>query len=120
MRRDDLRIAQVTDKKLVKEMKDKIGVKWFDQYSLNTIVLEREPNDYVFYDIEKDSGDIAQWINKMSLAKHVDVLNRETDVISKLLGESRAIMYVNTQDKKHAADSKVALDTLKRIAPQFT
>lgn len=101
-------------------MKDKVGVKWFDEYSHNTIILSREPNEYVFYDVEKDSEDIANWINKMSLDKHADPLNRETDVISKLLGESKAIMYINTKDKKHAADSKVALNALKRVAPYFS
>lgn len=110
----------MTNKTLVQEMKDKVGVKWFDEYSHNTIVLSREPNEYVFYDVEKDSGDIASWINKMSLDKHADPLNRETDVISKLLGESKAIMYINTKDKKYAADSKVALNALKRVSPYFS
>jgi hypothetical protein len=41
--RDDLRVAIVTDKEVVKRCKEKFGVRWFDEHSMNTIVLEREP-----------------------------------------------------------------------------
>jgi hypothetical protein len=41
-------------------------------------VLEREPEQFAFYDVEKESGDIEKWINKMSLKKGGDEINRET------------------------------------------
>ena len=89
-------MAQITNKTLVKILKQRYGPKWFDDYSHNSIVLEREPGVFVYYDIEKDSEDIAHWINKQSLLKQGDELNRETDVICKMLGDSRAILYVDT------------------------
>ncbi|CDW87719.1 UNKNOWN [Stylonychia lemnae] len=119
VRRDDLRIAVVTNKTLVQHYKQKFGVKWFDEYSLNTIVLEREPGVYHFYDIEKESDDIAYWINKMSLSKLGDELNRETEVISKMLNEAQGIMFINRGNANYGADSKVAKDALQRVAPVY-
>jgi len=55
VRRDDLRVGVVTNKTLVQHYKQKYGVKFFDEYSLNTIVLVREPGVYFYYDIEKDT-----------------------------------------------------------------
>jgi len=63
---------------MVKRAKEKWGFQWFDEFSKNTIVLEREPGHFVFYDVEKESGDIEKWINKMSLKKGGDEVNRET------------------------------------------
>lgn len=54
--RDDLRVGIVTDKALVKRYKESYGVKWFDEYSKNTIVLVREPGTYIYYDLEKDDA----------------------------------------------------------------
>lgn len=71
-KRDDLRIGYVTNQTLIKHYKEKFGVKWFDNYSHNTIILEREKDNYFFYDLEKDSEDIEYWINKMSLKKNGD------------------------------------------------
>ena len=66
-RRDDLRIGVVTSQALVKAYKERYGPRWFDEYSLNSIVLEREPGQYSYYDIEKESEDLVKWINRMSL-----------------------------------------------------
>jgi hypothetical protein len=57
--------------------KERFGPRWFDEFSLNTIILEREPDVYAYYDLEKDEQDLIYWINKMSLKKHGDELNRE-------------------------------------------
>lgn len=48
----------------------------------------------------------------MSLSKNGDLLNRETDVISRLLDEPRAILYIDRDDSYYGVDSKVALDAL--------
>ena len=58
----------MTDKAVVKEAKKLYGAKFFDQYSLNSIVLERDsPDNFHYFDIEKESFDMKAWINKMSL-----------------------------------------------------
>lgn len=92
--------------------KERFGPKWFDEFSYNSIVLEREPNVFSYYDVEKEVTDMKFWINKMSLNKHGELLNRETDVISKMLNEARGILYIDREDPLSSADSKVALDAL--------
>jgi hypothetical protein len=54
-KRDDLRVAVVTNQTLVKAYKVKYGHRWFDEFSVNTIVLQREPQVFAYYDLEKDS-----------------------------------------------------------------
>eukprot|EP00347_Sterkiella_histriomuscorum_P004030 403362013 len=117
VRRDDLRVGLVTNKTLVMKYKEKFGLKWFDEFSHNTIVLEREPGVYIYYDLEKESMDIAYWINKMSLNKIGEELTRETDIISRVLNEARGILFIDRNDPMYASDSKVALSALQRISP---
>lgn len=52
------------------------------------------------------------WINKQSLNRHGELLNRETDVISKMLNEARGILYIDREDPAQGTDSKIALDAL--------
>ena len=85
MRRDDLRVGYVTNKTLCKLYREKYGIKWFDEFSRNTIVLIREPGTYFYYDVEKENSDIAYWMNKMSLNRHGELLEREVDVITQIL-----------------------------------
>ena len=107
-RRDDLRVATVSDKALVKVYKERWGARWFDQYSLNSIVLEREAGDYVYYDLEKESEDLTKWINRMSLKKTGDEINRESLAIAKSLGFPHVYLYHDS-----SADSRVALDIVQ-------
>lgn len=53
-RRDDLRVAIVTNKTLVSLYKAKYGPKWFDEHSQNTIVLAKDGGKFAYYDVEKD------------------------------------------------------------------
>jgi len=107
-RRDDLRVATVSDKALVKVYKERWGARWFDQYSLNSIVLERESGDYVYYDLEKESEDLTKWINRMSLKKTGDEINRESLAIAKSLGFPHVYLYHDS-----SVDSRVALDIVQ-------
>ena len=84
--RDDLRIGYTTDKEVIRYFKEKYSVKWFDEYSHNSIVISRSPGVFEYYNIEDTSEDIDYWINKHSLSKRGDDYNRETAFISKLLG----------------------------------
>ena len=86
-KREDLRVGLVTNSTLVKIYKEKYGVKWFDQHSYNSIVLEREPGLFSFYDLTKESDDITFWINKISLSKNGDQINRESLQIAKSVNQ---------------------------------
>ena len=91
-------MAYVTNKTLVDSYKKKYGAKWFDEFSHNTIVLEREKDVFLYYDMEKESEDIFYWVNKQSLKKNGDELNRETQVINTLLEETQAVLFIDRKD----------------------
>ena len=55
----------------------------------------------------------------MSLSKNGDEYNKETSVIAKLLNEANAFLYIDRQDSSSAVDSRVALDSFQRIAPNW-
>ena len=76
--RDDLRIGLVTKPELVKSIKTTYKVKFFDEYSLNSIVLEREKDTFFYYDVEQSSEDMGYWMNKMSLNKLGEEYTRES------------------------------------------
>lgn len=101
----------------------KYGTKFFDEHSLNSIVLEREKGVFVYYNIEDSNQEIPYWINKMSLKKSGDDYNRETTLISKLLFETEALLYVKKENSKHlsdeGADSRIAMSVIERIAPNY-
>ena len=40
--REDLRVAKVTDKALVKKFKEEKGLQWFDQFSSSSLVMFRK------------------------------------------------------------------------------
>ena len=109
-RREDLRIGLVTDRALVKAYKAKYGPKWFDEYSLNTMVLQREPGNFAFYDFEQQNIDIRSWINKKSLNKNGDPITRETAFIANDIYQPIVYLYIDRNDPSAKADSKVALD----------
>jgi len=52
-----------------------------------------------------------------SLNKHGDPLNRDTDIIVKLIDNAKAVLFIDRKDPKSEAASKVALNALQRIAP---
>lgn len=95
-KRDDLRVGIVTNKTVVKVFKEKYGHRMFDEYSHNSIVLARD-NQFTYNDIEKESDNLQYWINKMSLKKTSDEINRETSAIIKALNQPVVYLYFNRQ-----------------------
>lgn len=49
-------MGQVTDKALVKRAKEAFGARMFDEWSLNSLVLVREPGEYIYNDLEKEDA----------------------------------------------------------------
>ena len=117
-KRDDLRVGLVTNKTVVKVFKEKYGHRMFDEYSHNSIVLARD-NQFTYNDIEKESDNLQYWINKMSIKKTSDEINRETSVIVKALNQPVVYLYFNRQslNPSKRADSKVAYDLFQHVAP---
>ena len=117
-KRDDLRVGLVTNKTLINIYKARYSAKWFDEYSLNTIVLEREPGVFAYYDIEKENTDISHWMNKFSLKKNGEEINRESFFIAKSLNQAKVYLYIENKNKQQV-ESKMALDAFQRVAPFF-
>jgi len=118
-KRDDLRVAIVTDKDLIKKYKERYGVQMFDLFSHNSIVLTYEPGHFHFYNVEESSLNMGTWLCYTSLKK-VDEWNKETQVIAEIGGAAKAILFINREDPQYGASSKVALDTLQRVAPFYS
>jgi hypothetical protein len=115
--RDDLRVGVVTKPELVLKYKERYGPRFFDEFSKNSIVLVREPETFIYYDLEKDDMDLKQWINKMSLKKTGDDINRETLAIAKSLGQPIVYLYIDRKSSSFKYNSKIALDSFQRLAP---
>lgn len=108
----------MTDKALVKRAKEVYGARMFDEWSLNSLVLVREPGVFVYNDLEKeDASQIKYWINKMSLKKTGDTISKEAVAIAKEVDHPLVYLYINKEEPKYAADSILALDVVQRIAP---
>ena len=65
--RNDLRIAKVTDKEIIKHFKQKMGHQWFGALSNNTIVLfkkkyEADDEEVAIYDLSYDSLPIFDFL----------------------------------------------------------
>jgi hypothetical protein len=65
-KRDELRIAMVTDKKLIKKYKASYGNLWFPEGTYSSLVLKRYDNRYFSHDFLNGAPTLgfSFWINK--------------------------------------------------------
>lgn len=63
--REDMRIAYVLDEDTIEAAKKKMSIKWFDKMSKNSIIIQREHNDYSYIDLESEKNvDYSRWLYK--------------------------------------------------------
>jgi hypothetical protein len=55
---------------------------------------------------------MAHWINKMSLDKHSEPLNRESERIGELINQPKAFLYIDRKNPTIEAESNIALAAL--------
>lgn len=118
--RENLRIGIVDDKKLIKRLKLKYGVKWFDPISMSSVVLKRYDGEYLTYDITSEHEvNFHHWINKNSM-KEVDELMGESYKIYELLRQPMFLTFVDFDNPKYSKQSHRAVDIVKQVAPKFS
>ena len=98
--RENLRIGIVDDKKLIKKLKLKHGVQWFESIGMSSLVLRRYNGDYEHYDITSEANvNFHFWINKNTM-KLVDELTPEAYKIYELLRQPMFLTFVDFDDPK--------------------
>lgn len=107
----------MTNKELIKETKEKYGVKMFDKGSHNSLVMTTVPGEFKFLNIEQESN-INHWINHASL-NFFEHYSRGTYKIADLINMPKLIFYYDMYDEQSAIGSKVAWSILEREAPNY-
>lgn len=122
-KRDELRIAIVTDKKLIKKYKANHGTLWFPEGSYTTVVLNRNDGKTFSHDLLQGnpSNGFMFWVNKKSI-RDVEEMNTDTFRIFEMIRQPIVVAFVDlkSQDKKVAKDSIQLIDQiLPEVAPAF-
>ena len=122
-RRDDLRVAKVTDPKLVIYYKNKYNYKWFDEHSSNSIVLFKKKtvsDDLIhFYDLASERQSMFYWLNAASLDKF-DELTGSSFKIMAHMKMPMLVAFINRENPKSRDKSIWLFNTLKRLAPTYS
>jgi hypothetical protein len=122
-KREELRIAIVTDKKLIKKYKAQYGSLWFPEGSYSTIVLKRYDGRTFSHDLLNGSpaNGFMFWVNKKSI-KDVEEMSPDTFRIFEIIRQPIAIFFVDlkSSDKQVQRDSiKLVDEILPEVAPAF-
>ena len=106
--RDELRIAKVVNKKLIKKYKSTHNLKWFDSLSSNSLVLFKKFEKEVvgnqdqslvqYYDFATRTDPYYGWINHASL-NLVEELTVSSSRIYEMIKVPVGLMFVNKSDE---------------------
>lgn len=121
--REDLRIAKVTDKKLVQRYKKHHNLEWFSDLSSNSIVMIKKdydrPNDIVkYYDLNTDTQMLTDWVNENSLEPLEEVSGFSFKIISQLR-KPMFMAFVNRDHPEYGQESVELLKILEEVAPKY-
>mmetsp|Transcript_15569 Transcript_15569/g.13608 ORF Transcript_15569/g.13608 Transcript_15569/m.13608 type:complete len:354 (+) Transcript_15569:298-1359(+) len=119
--RNDLRIAKVTDKKLIKYYKQLKDKEWFEELSSNSVVIFKNTENIQkveYLNLDIDTVPIFEYINKASLAP-IPILNAFTTKIHRILNYPLFIAFVDINDIYTAEQSRYLLKNLKSIESAF-
>jgi len=106
--RSSLRVAMVTNSKLVKQLKKEMSVKYFSDLSLSSCVLKRFDGEFIVRDMndQDQKQEIDKWIT-INSKKEVDILDEETLALQQSLGTSMFLVFVDDTDKSHEAIKEI-------------
>jgi hypothetical protein len=123
--RDDLRVGKIIDPSIVKHYKHKMGEKWFDKDSLNSIVVftkDKSDQDMLnYYSLAMDDLDMKFWINAASLG-FIDKITELSLQIMEPMYMPIFIAFINKTHPNYGYDSILMMETLARVIlnyPQF-
>ena len=123
--RDDLRIAKVTNPKLVKEYKKQYNLKWFSNLSSNSMVMFKKDRirDLIvkYYDLSTETQLFYDWINLNSLESLEELSGTAFKIISDLK-KPLFIAFINREHPEYGPESVELYHILQEVAeryPQF-
>mmetsp|Transcript_13776 Transcript_13776/g.13701 ORF Transcript_13776/g.13701 Transcript_13776/m.13701 type:complete len:439 (-) Transcript_13776:303-1619(-) len=120
--REDLRIAKITNPKIVSEFKDK-HEEWFGDMSSNSIVaVVKDADDKSarseYYDLSIDTELFPLWINRVSL-QPVELLTGTSIKIINMNQKAMFTAFINKKSSKIGKKSKDLVKRLKEIAKDY-
>ena len=107
----NLRVAMVTDTKLIKLLK-KSQPQHFKE-SLSTCTLTRYDGKLIKMDMTEGEIDFTHWITKNTI-RDVDILDNEALDVQRMLGLSSLICFVD-----YEKESYQLIENLETIAPKY-
>ncbi|CAI2361603.1 unnamed protein product [Moneuplotes crassus] len=121
--REDLRVAKVTDKKLVTKYKKMYNLEWFSEVSSNSIVMIKKDHDrsspiIKYYDLNTQTELFTEWINQNSLEPLEEISGFSFKIISHLK-KPMFMAFVNRNHKEYGKESVQLLKILEEIAPKY-
>jgi hypothetical protein len=122
--RYEFRIGLVTKADIAKHFKEKKGPQWFEENTINSLVLLRvskgeKPDFKVFqYNISRKTQGFFQWINDQSL-DHVMELSGYSYKIIKMMNKPFFVAYLEDPVKGNNAKSVELYNILLKLAPRY-
>lgn len=121
--RDDLRIAKVTNPKLVKKYKEKYANEWFPKFSSNALIMFKKESiikDQIIhnYDLLTQTENFVTWISEKSL-EPLEELSGITFRIVPLLKKPMFLAFINRTHPEYGAESVQLHNTLRELAKDF-
>mmetsp|Transcript_7003 Transcript_7003/g.6186 ORF Transcript_7003/g.6186 Transcript_7003/m.6186 type:complete len:616 (-) Transcript_7003:23-1870(-) len=120
--REDLRVAKITNPKIIEEIKRK-NKDWFGDMSSNSVVAyvknfdENQPK-IQFYDLNIDSELFKIWMNNVSIEPVEELLGTSMKIIS-FMHKGMFTAFVNRKSSKTGKESKELIKNLKEIAKHY-
>ena len=121
-RRDDLRVAKITNPEIVKKFKTKFGRDWFGDFKSDAILLFKkgdEKTNLRKYDLSTDTKNLYIWLNEESLEKF-DEITGTSFKIMEFLNKPMLVAYMDRQHAIYGKESRRLYEMLKRIANDYT
>ena len=118
--RDDLRIARVSSKNVISDLKDKYGLEWFNDDSSNMMLLiKKDMNNSKLitkkYDFTLEVKPMAEWISEASLEPLEELSGTSFKIISRIK-RPMIIAFIDRDHYKYGAESVQAYNAIKQVA----
>lgn len=117
--RENLRVAYVSDKNLIKKMKRKYSGDWFEKVGYSVAVLKRYDGRYVKYDVTGgDKVNFSHWINKSTM-KPVEEWSPAVSRLYEMLRQPTLMVFTNYDTPDKERESNRAVKIFEKISPKY-
>ena len=122
--RNELRIGLVTNPSIAKHFKEQKGVQWFEENTINSLVLLRlykgdKPTGKVYnYNISTRSKNMYQWINDQSLDHFMELTGYSYKIIV-ILNKPFFVAFLEDGSKGPTVKSQELYNIVSRLANSY-